>query len=97
MLIVSGSFTLDPADRDAFVAGRLDAMRTTRTEAGCLEYVLSADPVDPARVVLLERWESQEAFDAHMVAVQSAPRAVGPAPTGVSAVLYEIAGERTLA
>ena len=64
MLIVAGHFDVDPADRDAFLAGRVDAIRSTRTEGGCLEYVMSADPVDPARVMLFERWADQDAFDA---------------------------------
>ena len=95
MLIVAGTFELDPNDRDAFLAGRVDAMRSTRTEPGCLEYALSADPVDPTRVMLFERWEDQAAFDGHMVAVQSAPRSSGPAPKGFSVKIYDIAGERS--
>jgi hypothetical protein len=34
MVIVSGVFMLDPAQRDAFVAGRHDGMRTSRVEPG---------------------------------------------------------------
>ena len=94
MLIVAGSFDLDPAQRDEFLAGRLDSMRATREEPGCLEYVMSADPLDPTRVVLFERWEDQAAFDGHMVAVQAAPRSSGPAPRGFSVKIYDIAGER---
>jgi quinol monooxygenase YgiN len=94
MLIVAGTFEVDPDERDAFLQGRLDAMRTTRTEPGCLEYALSADPVDPSRVMLYERWADQDAFDGHMKAVQSAPRSSGPAPKGFSVKIYDIAGER---
>ena len=57
MLIVAGTFEVDAADQDAFVTARVAAMADTRTEGGCLEYVMSADPVDATRVMLFERWE----------------------------------------
>jgi antibiotic biosynthesis monooxygenase len=48
-------------------------MRTSRAEPGCLEYTLSADPTDPRRVMLFERWARQEDLDNHLAAA-SAPR-----------------------
>ena len=57
MLIVAGHFEVDPADQEAFVAGRVESIVRTRAEAGCLEYVMCVDPVDKSRVILLERWE----------------------------------------
>lgn len=95
MLIVAGHFDVDPAERDDFIASKLDAMRGTRTENGCLEYVMSADPVEPTRVVLFERWADQAAFDGHMVAVAAVPRGGGPAPKGFSVKIYDIAEERS--
>ena len=94
MLIVAGQFDVDPAVRDEFLTARAPAMESTRTEGGCLEYVLSADPIDATRVVLFERWADQASFDAHMAGVASAPRTGGPAPTGFSVNIYDIAGER---
>ena len=76
MLIVAGHFDIDPADRDAFLEARSPAMTATRSEGGCLEYVMSADPIDPRAVVLFERWEDQASLDAHMAAVAAPPRAV---------------------
>ena len=57
VIIVSGTFEVDPARRDEFLAERHERMRTSRAEAGCLEYTFSADPLDPGRVLLFERWE----------------------------------------
>ena len=103
MLIVAGSFAVEPEQRDAFLAGRLDAMRATRDEPGCLEYVMSADPIDPSRVVLFERWADQAAFDGHMVAVQltwrlarlsSRPRSARRAPELRGGVLRSSAHAR---
>jgi quinol monooxygenase YgiN len=98
VLIVSGSFEVDPAQRDAFIAVRHKAMTNSRGEAGCYDYVFSADPIDPARVCLYERWESQEHLDAHLVAFRGAQREgdAGPAPVGMSVKVYDIAGERSL-
>jgi quinol monooxygenase YgiN len=96
MLIVAGHFELDPADRDAFLEGRSEAMRETRKEPGNLEYVMSADPVDATRVILLERWADQDAFDQHMKVIASAPRGTGPAPKGMSIKIYDVSGERSL-
>ena len=96
MLIVAGSFEFAPGDRDEFLTQRTPAMVATRQELGCLEYVMSADPVDATRVVLFERWADQAAFDAHMVIVQSAERpSGGPAPKGMSVEIYDIEGVRS--
>ena len=95
MLIVAGTFEVDAADQDAFVTARVAAMRDTRTEGGCLEYVMSADPVDATRVMLFERWEDQAALDAHMALIPTKPRAGGPAPKSFSVKIYDVAAERS--
>ena len=95
MLIVAGHFVVDPGDQAAFVAGRAEAMRATRAEPGCLEYVMAVDPVDPSRVVLFERWADQASFDAHMAVIaQGGSKATGPAPQGFEVKIYDVAGER---
>lgn len=96
MLVVGGNFEVDPADRDAFIAARHDSMRTSRREPGCLEYTFAADPVEPGRVVLFERWESQDALDAHLAGIRQAPQPSSPTPKVASIVIYEVAGERRL-
>ena len=48
MLIVAGTFTVDPGRRAEFLESRLEAIRTSRTEQGCVQYAMSADAVDPA-------------------------------------------------
>lgn len=37
-----------------------------RTEKGLLSYEVLRDPTEPRRFVTLEKWDSKEAFDAHM-------------------------------
>ena len=98
MIIVGGSFEVEPSERDAFLASRVDMMRTSRAEPGCFEYTFSADPIVPGRVLLFERWASQEDLDAHLAALRAAPKssAVGVVPTSASITLYDVAGEREL-
>jgi quinol monooxygenase YgiN len=80
MLIVTGTFEVDPEERDAFLQSRIEAMRTSRSEDGCLDYVFAADPLVPGRVVLVEQWESEEALAAHIAAMQAARAAAPPKP-----------------
>ncbi len=98
MVIVAGIFEVDPEQRDAFLAGRVDRMRTSRAEPGCLEYTFSADPLDPGRVLLYERWARQEDLDAHLAAAPASPASPGVevVPRSASIVVYDIAGERPL-
>lgn len=97
MIIVTGAFTLDPADRDEFVARMAARLQSTRAEPGCLEYVLAADPADPGRAVLLEKWESEEALAAHAEALKADPPPPGgPRPTAMSILRYDASGERPL-
>jgi quinol monooxygenase YgiN len=103
VIIVTGALEVDPDQRDAFLAGRVDVMRASRGEAGCLEYTLSADPLQPGRVVLLEKWENQESLDAHLSGLRAGSSAdsAGSAPEipvkSTSIIVYDIAGERSLA
>ena len=93
MVIVGGRFEVDPGQRDAFIAERHEMMRTSRGEGGCLEYTFAADPLEPGRVILFERWESQAALDAHLAAIAATTTI---APRSASITLYEVAGERPL-
>ena len=60
MLIIAGTITVDPADREKFLAIRRDTVARARAMKGCLQYAFSADAVDPACVRLFEMWESEE-------------------------------------
>ena len=98
MVIVGGTFEVDPSQREQFLASRLDMMRASRGEPGCLEYTFAPDPLDDGRVVLFEIWASQNDLDAHLVALRAGSQ---PADTGITAVtssitLYDVAGERRL-
>ncbi len=70
MLIVAGTMQVDPEQRQAFLAGRQEAVMAVRAEPGCVDYIFSADPYDPALVRLFERWESKEALAAFHLAAR---------------------------
>lgn len=64
MIIVAGHLVVDPAERDAYIAGCVDAVRAARDAPGCLEFSVSPDLVDPARIQVYERWESLAELEA---------------------------------
>ena len=98
MVIVAGTFEVDPDQREAFLAGRIERMQTSRAETGCLEYTFSADPLNPGRVLLFERWARQEDLDAHLAAAPAPPTSPGTevVPRATSIVIYDVTGERPL-
>jgi quinol monooxygenase YgiN len=74
VIIVAGHFVVDPDQREKFLGSRADTMRRSRSEAGCITYAFSPDPLDPSRVLLFERWESKAALADHLAAQRQAPR-----------------------
>src|SRR5688572_13871929 len=68
MLIVAGTITVDPAERDRFLESRRETVAEARKMKGCLEYAFSADLVDPTCVRLFERWETEEDVAAWLAA-----------------------------
>lgn len=53
--------------QEAVVAEALVGLVTpSRAEAGCIAYEVCRMKEDPAQLVVLEEWESQEALDEHM-------------------------------
>ena len=59
MLIVAGHLRVDAADRAAYLeaVGQFTAM--ARSAPGCLDFAQSPDPLDPERINIFERWESE--------------------------------------
>jgi quinol monooxygenase YgiN len=64
MVIVSGRIHVRPGRRDAFLASSMDAVAEARRTAGCLDFVVAADPIEPDRVNVYEQWESEAALEA---------------------------------
>ncbi len=94
MLIVAGTFLVDPDRRDEFIAARHDGMRHSRAEPGCIEYSFCADPLEPGKVILYERWASKADLAAHLAALKERPPAADTVPVHHREVLqYEISAE----
>jgi quinol monooxygenase YgiN len=94
MIIVGGTFEVEPADREQFIADRLALMRVSRAEKGCLDYAFCADPLEPGRVLLYERWESQDDLNAHFAGMSSWPPAGDVSTNSVSLVFYDAEAQR---
>jgi quinol monooxygenase YgiN len=60
MLIVAGHLVVDPAERDGYVADCRAVVEAGRAAPGCLDFAVAADPVDPARILVYERWTGEE-------------------------------------
>ncbi|MDJ0786732.1 MAG: putative quinol monooxygenase [Myxococcota bacterium] len=65
MIILTGWVDVDPERRDAALEAGRPHMEATRAWPGCLDYVWSGDPLNPARIYVYERWESEEALARH--------------------------------
>jgi quinol monooxygenase YgiN len=61
MVIVAGHITVDPEHRESYLSGSMSVVEQARRAAGCLDFAITADLLDPRRVNLFERWESQAA------------------------------------
>jgi quinol monooxygenase YgiN len=66
MVIVQGTGRVDFGLRELFLAQRAESMKISRAEPGNLEYVIAADPIEADRVIISERWETQEDLTAHL-------------------------------
>jgi quinol monooxygenase YgiN len=60
MLIIAGYLVVEPTERDAFVAEGTTVVSLARKAPGCLDFAMTADTLDPARVNVFERWETEE-------------------------------------
>lgn len=63
-VIVSGWLRVVPEDREAYLAGCRSVIEGARAATGCLDFHLSADPLDDGRINVYERWEDAAAVEA---------------------------------
>ena len=68
MIIIAGSLSFDPADREDVLASLAEVTEASRRDAGCLEYFWGEDLEAPNTFRFFECWESQELLDAHLAA-----------------------------
>ena len=64
MIIVAGHLLVSPADRAAYLRGCEEVVRLARAADGCLDFAISADLLDPARINVHERWAGRHELEA---------------------------------
>jgi quinol monooxygenase YgiN len=64
MIIVAGYLRTDPDERAGYLAGCIEVARAARAAEGCIDFHLSADPIEPDRINIFEQWKSVEAVEA---------------------------------
>ena len=64
MIIVAGTLSVAPADRDAYLAACGEVVVAAREAEGCHAFHLSADPIEPGRINVFEQWSSAQAAEA---------------------------------
>lgn len=58
MIIVSGSIRTDPAARDDYVTGCREVIEQARRAPGCVDFHITADPIELDRINIYEQWAS---------------------------------------
>jgi quinol monooxygenase YgiN len=65
-LVVTGTMTVAPEDRERFAALVRRNIAQTRGTPGCIEYTFAVDVTDPNMFHNIEAWSGREALEAHM-------------------------------
>ncbi|WP_420453643.1 putative quinol monooxygenase [Ilumatobacter sp.] len=94
MIIVSGFLKVDPDERASYLEGCRQVVQAARASDGCIDFHLSADPLEADRINIFEQWESTEAVEAF--------RGSGPSDDQQAAILdakvsqHEVAASTSL-
>ena len=98
MLIVAGTFTTAPGERERVLDLVSDVVTATRREQGCREYVFSPDVDDPDLIRLYELWDGQDELDAHLKTphIEAWRETSADLITGRSVRIFTIADSREL-
>ena len=96
MVIVAGHITVEPQQRESYLAGCVGIVERARGAAGCLDVAITADLIDPGRVNIFERWESQTALETFRGGPPGPSDEQGAAMLAVSVAEYDIADVRPL-
>jgi quinol monooxygenase YgiN len=94
VVIVAGQIIVEPQQRESYLASCVSVVEQARETAGCLDFAISADLVDPGRVNVFERWESQAAVETFRSSGPSDEQ--GAAMLSASVSEYDIADVRRL-
>ncbi len=94
MVIVAGHVIVGGEERDDYLAGCAQVVEQARSAPGCLDFAISADLLDPTRINVFERWDSQDAVETFRGSGPSDEQADVIVSASVSE--YDVSGERGL-
>jgi quinol monooxygenase YgiN len=94
MVIVAGHIIVEPQQRESYLAGCVSVVEQARGAAGCLDFAITADLLNPGRINIFERWESQVAVETFRSSGPSNEQ--GAAMLSASVAEYDIADVRPL-
>lgn len=92
MIIIAGHLRVAAAERDAYLTAVSDVAEQARRSPGCLDFVQAADTVEPDRINIYERWDSDEALMAFRTSGGDEREDSAPAPDilGADVAKYRI-------
>ena len=93
-MIVAGHLVVESELREVYLAGCVDVAKLGRRAPGCLDFAITADLVNPSRINIFERWESQAAVEAFRGSGASDEQAA--AMLCASVAEYDVAHSRSL-
>ncbi len=94
MVIVAGHIVVDPDQRESYLASCVGVVEQARRAPGCLDFAITADLVDPGRIDIFERWESQTTVEAFRGSGPSDEQ--GAAMLSAAVAEYDVADVRSL-
>ena len=94
MVIVAGNLIVNPEQRESYLADCVSVIEEARKAPGCLDFTIAADLVDPGRIDVYERWESQADVEAFRGSGPSEEQ--GAEMLSASVAEYDVASVRSL-
>ena len=94
MVIVGEHLNVDPEQRESYLADCVSVVEEARKAPGCLDFTIATDLVDPGRINVFERWESQADVEASRGSGPSEEQ--GAAMLSASVAEYDVASVRSL-
>ncbi|GLZ47467.1 antibiotic biosynthesis monooxygenase [Actinomycetospora sp. NBRC 106375] len=94
MVIVAGHITVEPAERENYLANCVAVVVQARAATGCLDFSITADLVEPGRIAIFERWTSREAVEAFRGSGPSEEQ--GAAMLSADVAEYDVSDVRSL-
>jgi len=94
MLIVSGKLYVDAEERRPYLEACRSVIEQARRSRGCIDFHLSADPLESDRINVYEQWESVTDVDAFRGSGPDADQAT--AIVAAQVAQYEVASSTPL-